>query len=135
MGRIQKPKYVRPRDREVTHVFLRERFSTEEQCQELFIKMRWPRGVTCLRCGFEKVYRHRTSTAVLLRRARLRPQIQRDRRHMASRDQDFPSHMGMGLLRADREPIRNLVHSACETGRDKVPYRVDHVPHPPEGHV
>ena len=57
MGRIEKPKSVRPKDREVTHVSLRERFSTEEQCQELFIKIRWPSGVTCLRCGFEKVYR------------------------------------------------------------------------------
>jgi hypothetical protein len=33
-----------------------QEFGTDEQCKQFLAKMRWPNGVTCPRCGNEKVY-------------------------------------------------------------------------------
>jgi hypothetical protein len=33
-----------------------KQFGTDEQCKQFLTKMRWPNGVTCPRCGNEKVY-------------------------------------------------------------------------------
>ena len=35
---------------------LEKRFSTEESCREYLIKMRWPEGIRCPRCGSEKTW-------------------------------------------------------------------------------
>jgi transposase-like protein len=32
-----------------------EQFGTDERCREALMHLRWPKGVTCLRCGHEKV--------------------------------------------------------------------------------
>jgi transposase-like protein len=36
---------------------LNRRFSTEDQCREYFVKVRWPNGVECPRCASSKVHR------------------------------------------------------------------------------
>ncbi len=41
-------------------VQLFDRFGTEKQCREALEQMRWPNGVTCLRCQSDKVYRIHT---------------------------------------------------------------------------
>ncbi len=32
-----------------------EQFGTDDKCREALTHLRWPKGITCLRCGHDKV--------------------------------------------------------------------------------
>src|SRR3989442_15989165 len=41
----------------ITLTQLMEQFPTEDSCRTYLVSMRWPNGVTCPRCGNEKVHK------------------------------------------------------------------------------
>jgi len=42
---------------EINLISLMDRFHSEEKCREMLERLRWPKGVRCLRCGFDKISR------------------------------------------------------------------------------
>ena len=64
-------------------VELEARFSTEEACREYLLKLRWPEGFVCPRCGIQSSMGQQTQSAAL-RRLRLPG--------LGDGGHDFPGH-------------------------------------------